>query len=359
MPPIKPYRYEEIADALRRDIMTRRAPGDFLEPEAHISSRLAVSHKTVRQALMLLVDEGLIKRHRGRGTVVVDRMATGEFALVARPIMLSETASESYPLRVRLLTEALHQENSNWQVRLHLGRESETGEDFAETLDLLEPRVLHHLRGVFSFSQLYDTEQKLADAGIPLVMLANRGGTYRVKCDSGDVLRLGIDHLKEIGCRKVGLVWQTWRYRKQEPFEQKDRMFASLALGLGLECRPEWMPCLDGDITEQRGYALFAEFWSRVQDRPDGIVVVDDVLCKGALRAILQSGIVLPDDLRLVTQATHGVPLPYHLPVTRVEFDIAQQSRLATEMMVTLLKGRTPPENEIRVHGALVKGETT
>ncbi|MFE8151980.1 GntR family transcriptional regulator [Brenneria goodwinii] len=66
----KPYpMYEQIAAVLKREI----ADGSYsatgrLPSEVKLMERFAVSRVTVRQALDLLVQDGLVERHRGRGS---------------------------------------------------------------------------------------------------------------------------------------------------------------------------------------------------------------------------------------------------------------------------------------------------
>jgi DNA-binding GntR family transcriptional regulator len=63
--------YQQIHDILREDIVRQRwKPGDTLPPESELVDRYAVSTVTIRQALEVLTNEGLIYRQRGRGTFV-------------------------------------------------------------------------------------------------------------------------------------------------------------------------------------------------------------------------------------------------------------------------------------------------
>lgn len=65
-------RYQQLAERLRSDITTNRiVPGDRLPPEAALAETHGVALGTVRQAISLLVDEGLVERRQGRGTFVV------------------------------------------------------------------------------------------------------------------------------------------------------------------------------------------------------------------------------------------------------------------------------------------------
>jgi len=65
-----PY-YQQLYNILRDEIVSGRwKPGDMMPSETEMIERFDVSRITVRQALELLVEEGLIYRRRGRGTFV-------------------------------------------------------------------------------------------------------------------------------------------------------------------------------------------------------------------------------------------------------------------------------------------------
>lgn len=64
------YRLEKF---LREQILTAPLePGDSILPESQLAQQFNVSRMTVRQALSRLVFEGLIVRHRGRGSFVAE-----------------------------------------------------------------------------------------------------------------------------------------------------------------------------------------------------------------------------------------------------------------------------------------------
>lgn len=64
--------YFQIAENLKQAITEGTLkPGDRLDNELDLTERLGVSRPTVRQAVQRLVDQGLVVRRRGLGTVVV------------------------------------------------------------------------------------------------------------------------------------------------------------------------------------------------------------------------------------------------------------------------------------------------
>lgn len=66
-----PKAYEEIADELRRQITTGKwQPGERLPSEEELKNTYGKGGPTVRQALEVLLGEGLIDKQHGRGTFV-------------------------------------------------------------------------------------------------------------------------------------------------------------------------------------------------------------------------------------------------------------------------------------------------
>jgi DNA-binding GntR family transcriptional regulator len=97
--------YFQIAQQLERAIDSGEfAPGSRLDNEIELADRMAVSRPTLRKAIERLVDQGLLVRRRGLGTIVVPRR-------VRRPIALTslyddlETAGRTPSTQVLSLEE--------------------------------------------------------------------------------------------------------------------------------------------------------------------------------------------------------------------------------------------------------------
>lgn len=62
--------YYQIALVLRNHLGTTWRPGDLLPAEQDLAREFDVSVGTMRRAIQMLVDEGHLSRHQGKGTVV-------------------------------------------------------------------------------------------------------------------------------------------------------------------------------------------------------------------------------------------------------------------------------------------------
>ena len=102
---------------------------------------------------------------------------------------------------------------------------------------------------------------------------------------------------------------------------------------------------------------MFTALWNQAK-RPDSLLVTDDMLCRGVLRAILHLGVRVPEELRLISHANEGVPLPFHLAVTRLELSPDEFSRQAWEMLLRRNRGNPPTQNRVTIPLRLVPGET-
>lgn len=77
---VRKPRYQQLADTLREEIRRgEHAVGRFLASEAALKSRFKVSRHTVREALRVLEDLGLIARRRGAGSIVRNSEVTRHF----------------------------------------------------------------------------------------------------------------------------------------------------------------------------------------------------------------------------------------------------------------------------------------
>ena len=98
-------RYRELADTLAREIRSDYAPGELLPAEVALAQRFAVNRHTVRRALDELVAAGMVTRHQGRGTQVVDHRL--DYAVSAGSKVTHNLAELGIATQTRCLAQGL------------------------------------------------------------------------------------------------------------------------------------------------------------------------------------------------------------------------------------------------------------
>lgn len=112
--------YVQVRDDLQRKITSGQLrAGDLLVPEPELCERYQVSRHTLRQAIDQLVRDGLLVRHRGRGTFVtrprVVEQPLGGFYSFAR-----EMAQRGIPLHSQVLAQEITAPSADECKHLHL-----------------------------------------------------------------------------------------------------------------------------------------------------------------------------------------------------------------------------------------------
>lgn len=131
--------YQHAADELRRDILQGRIkPGEQVPPVRLLTERFHLASMTIRNALDVLRDEGLIYTIHGRGSYVTDRTEaepaeqTGEFTIDYTP-----------PVWWQLQQEAAEREAGVEGAILHGDTEAAVSADLIKVLTALRDEVRH------------------------------------------------------------------------------------------------------------------------------------------------------------------------------------------------------------------------
>ncbi len=152
-------RYRSLADALIAEITSGRLTrGETLPSEYELVERFKVSRYTVREALRVLEDTGMISRHQGKGTLVTGRFPSRAYVQMHRsfPKLLQYPADTHFHLEKtqRITADGEHAERlccsagREWLVLSGIRRHDYAGTPFCWTDIYLDPDF-GWLAGVF------------------------------------------------------------------------------------------------------------------------------------------------------------------------------------------------------------------
>jgi DNA-binding LacI/PurR family transcriptional regulator len=336
--------YEQICEQIRRKIESRQlTPGTLLPTSHQLCARLQVNYKTAHQAMATLAREGYVTRQARRGTVVKGIPRRGVVALYSFPDHFSEDGKhEYYRLIMGHLSRLL--ESHGRVHRQYLGSNTPgTGNVACE--DLLRHVAGRTLCGVLLVKRpqyLDELVRQSRALRIPIVAMwgsCESDVDYSVQVDHRGYVRAATEYLKQQGCRRIGVVFNSSSATFREP-----GAVAHIMQQAGLAPNPSWI--VGRPETEDGGYDAAGQL---LRAKLDGLIVEDDVMAIGVDRQLSEAGIVVPGDLKVTTFWNHGSRLRLELPFERFELDVERHAGLSLQLMQDAISGQRIIEPHVRI----------
>lgn len=191
--------------------------------------------------------------------------------------------------------------------------------------------------GLIAMSPLLDVPSLIANvpATLPLVLL-----NCEVKGDGYDALTIenqsgayqAVSHLIALGHRSIAIILGA-----HGNYDAEERLLGYRAAlrDSGIDPRPEWE--LPGDFTEISGFAAVASLLA-LRDRPTAVFAANDTMAIGALSALREAGVLVPDHVAIV--GFDDIPLARYMspPLSSVHVAIAELGTRAVEMLLHAIK---------------------
>lgn len=198
------------------------------------------------------------------------------------------------------------------------------------------------------------SESELADAlpaRTPAVLINSRGdagGHPSVRLDNAAGARAVADHVISLGCKQVvHIAGASGNLDAQERADAfRDAMRRQ---GVTVEV-------MQGDFSEESGEAVVAALLSSGHN-VDAIFAGNDMMAIGALQALRQAGLRVPEDVAVV--GFDDVPLARHVGLTTVRVRIAELGERALDRLTSILAGEEDGGGqELHMPELIVRGTT-
>ncbi len=182
------------------------------------------------------------------------------------------------------------------------------------------------------------TVKNLFEAGFPVV-LVNR----RIHEDVGDYVVLdnevgaflAVKHLLKEGRRRIGMI-------KGPSFtstgEERYRGYLKAIQDSGLSFENGLVE--EGFFREDVGHQLAKRLMS-TSNPPDAILCGDDEIAMGAMRALDDMGLRVPDDVALIGFDDSRISSHPRIQLTTISQDVKKMGSLATEIVIRRIEGRS------------------
>jgi len=340
-------KYRRIAELLEQRLATGEFPGgEALPGEKRLAEELEANHLTVRRALRLLAERGLVHTVPSRGTYPGSSPEAVRGSVRASGLV-GMLFSDADPYFLRILSELeslMAARGLSPVVRLSRGSPAREAEIMREFQRL-------GVRGVLA-APLSGSVQAYRQPHLPVVFFDSRLDELpipHVVTDDFQGTRWAVEHLLGLGHRQIAHIGGGGEATSRERLRGFDAALAAAGVRIPAEFRQGREYSRDwGHLATERLFALPAS--------PTALVCGSDVIAAGALRYLVESGHRCPEDVSLIGYSDSE--LSRDLQLTTVRQPLERLAATAWRLLAALFEGHhTPREN--RLETSLVVRRTT
>ena len=346
---------DKIAAILRGELIGGRYRKDVPLPSVEaLRKRFTVGEYAVRHALQKLRDEGLISLKQGIGPV-----STGiaECSWKGRIALITVDTSASYFRQKLAIQLARRFRDAGWDfVPIFIDQAKDGSMDVSQ--------IKRSAATGLDFAILITDQSQVAEVcdglSLPYVVL---NGYMHDSPNARAVVRENFrkcfaDLVRALRERKVKTLLEFDIERLM------DRSFKNQLFEAGIDVRRvlcKWDNHSVWTLSDVKscGYRAVADFFAEESHRthlPDAILFDDDYLATGGIVALLECGLRIPKDVKLVTYSNSGNEPVAGVTLARVEADPVSYGDTVTAYVLKLLAGRrvAPP----RISWRFIPGES-
>ena len=340
---------------IKQDLMNGLRAGKFpvggvIPSETELMQQFGASRFTVRQALAELVNEGWLRREKGRGTFFcppADRKGTSQHTIA----LLSPTISTYiFPEIVRGIDEVARE--AGYQLILansnhHFREEGRALQRFKEngvsgvivepTMSALPNPNLEHFGSLRDAGvPLVFLDSTFPDLDVPAILLRDREGGL-----------LATKYLLDLGHRRIGMIYK----KVHQPAVNRFQGYRQALLETGLEVDPLLVRSFqEPEPRMPVGYIHTKELLDLGPQRPTAIFYYNDETAIDGYRAIWEAGLTVPDDISVVGFDDSVLAQLQPIRLTSMTHPKQEAGRLAAHLLLAQIMGTEAGRSEARVY---------
>ena len=328
---------EQMFQGLRKAIIKGSyKPGQFLPGIHELAAATGVSEKVSRQALARLSEDGWCISRRGSRSIVADR---GKERLGRVLFFNSETG---FGFHTSWMVGAIRSRLLRADYRLTAISAYDIKKDGSSRL--LSETLRERWDLVIELGMRAGARRAIEESGWPFVVLGDGGRcipSTAENCVGQIELRTGRAVPEFVrACVKSGV-----RSVVQFLYAEGGFDVAEMLTMPGIPCQTIRIPRDRNPYAMYRGgYEQMVVLLKKIGTRlPDVFLFTDDHLAQGGLLALMERGIRVPEDVKVVTHANRGLGPFWIKPLTRLEMDPVAQGTDVVRAVLAYLKTRCLP----------------
>ena len=352
-----PVRHRTRVQAISAQLLElahQLGPDVKLPTVLQLCAQLGVSVTTLNTVLAELESQKVIYRRHGVGIFVSPQLRQKCVGLVCAPNFFRAGISPFWQQLIEGVNRRATDAGEGFRFYLAM---APARPDLPVSEDLFDDVCAGRLHGVLMVGQAAQTTAWLMSQQVPVVNFAG-DGSWSVQIDYEAIVRAAVERLVAQNCRELAMATPA------EPDNFGKTEFSSSAQGFVDELQARDLPlekswiwdaslALDEaatpmpDTHQEQGYRAAMEIFGpdrALENRPQGLVVTDDMMARGALAALHKLNLQPDTDVKIVSHLNAGstVLQDYQNELEFVIIDPADVTRTLFETLETLMNGETP-----------------
>lgn len=333
--------YQQVKQEILRSFAGKKA-GERIASEAEYIEKFGVSITTVRQAMRELVKEGWIEKRQGRGTFLLDSSARQQkhIAVVLGVDITSENLS---PYNLQIMKETKQSlESLGLATRLYFGNlPLGTPASGIHCPDFIADVHLGRIQGLICFFTKRESSwiNLLKQKRIPFIDFGFRYENWG-KVNTRTFIKNALAYFRERGRQHIALLV---RESLTDGYHPLSGPLEELAPEYGIKIERRLLDITANGWERGMGWEHFRDIWYSGSEKPDGLIIGDDMLFSDVQKAISELKIDIPQSLDIVLNTSDAIRIEPQFPVYQWKYLTASVAMSDAQAMKALLEGTPIP----------------
>lgn len=338
-------KYEEILRWIKQRLDEGNLkPGDRVESEHQLCSQFQVSRQTVRHAISVLENEGLVERRRGSGTYIKSSVNIQDKEKKTMQVAVMTTFVQEYIFSA-IIQEIEHElSRSGYGMQVSFTNNSVEKERFI-LKNILEKNMVDGLIAETTKSGLpnpnLDIYKKIMSKGIPVIFI----NSYYPGLDAPYVClndkmagKMITNHLIKSGHRKIAAIFKA----DDGQGHMRYAGYIEALMAADIRIRGEHIVWIDTE--DVRNMKEDSSWILRRIRGCTACVCYNDEVASNLVAVCLEQGIRVPEDLSIVGIDDSELATFCEVPLTSVKNPIRDLGKITALEMLELMKGQAVPK---------------
>ncbi|HEX7561016.1 MAG TPA: LacI family DNA-binding transcriptional regulator [Candidatus Humimicrobiaceae bacterium] len=207
----------------------------------------------------------------------------------------------------------------------------------------------------------YDHIKQVHDSNIPVLVLDREiddKGIPSVLVDNFAAMEKAVQYLYDLGHRKIGYI--TFPFENQTTIRRRYEGYCSALKKNGLKYNPDFV-IIDDQMRLQELKGTYAVIKQKVEEKkiPTAIITLADFLAIGAMKAVKEFGLAVPDDISIMGFNDEMICAFSDPPLTTVKQPKKLMGETAANLLIDIIERKKIENKNIILDTEIVKRETT